>query len=81
MEGGGGGGGGGERFIFVLVNFPFGLPSYPNLPLQESFDHPKGGYIHDSWEDFFSSCEGSSGKLLASHILRDDSRLGEDVPG
>ena len=30
---------------------PFGLPSYPNLPPQESFDHPKGGYVCDSWED------------------------------
>ena len=29
----------------------------------------------------FSSCEGSIGKLLAGHLLRDDSRLGEDVPG
>ena len=29
----------------------------------------------------FSSCEGSDKKLLASHLLRDGSRLGEDVLG
>ena len=29
----------------------------------------------------FLSCEGSTGKLLAGHLLRDDNRLGEDVPG
>ena len=33
------------------------------------------------WEDVFLSCEGSTGKLLASHLLRDDSRLKEDMPG
>ena len=34
-----------------------------------------------SWEDVFSSCEGSAGKLLGDHLLRDGSRLGEDVSG
>ena len=29
----------------------------------------------------FPSCEGSDEKLLADHLLRDGSRLGEDVPG
>ena len=29
----------------------------------------------------FSSCEGLAGILLASYLLRDDSRLEEDVPG
>ena len=29
----------------------------------------------------FSSCEGSVVKLLVGHLLRDDSQLGEDVPG
>ena len=52
-----------------------------NLPPQESFDHSKGGYVRDSWEYVFSSCEGSVRKLLAGHFLRDDSRLGEDVSG
>ena len=34
-----------------------------------------------SWEDVFSSYEGSTGKLLVSHLLRDESQLGEDVSG
>ena len=46
-----------------------------------SFDHPKDGYVRDSWEDVFSSCERSVRKLLVDHLLRDGSRLGEDVPG
>ena len=33
------------------------------------------------WEDVFSSCEGSARKLLAGHLLGDDSRLGDDVSG
>ena len=44
-----------------------------------SFDHPKGDYIHDLWEDVFSSYEGSVGKLLAGHLLGDGSQLGDDV--
>ena len=44
-------------------------------------DHSKGVYAHDSWEDVFSSYNGSFRKLLAGHLLRDDSRLGEDVFG
>ena len=58
---------------------PFGYPSYPNLPSQESFDHPKGGYVSDSWDDVFLSCDGLVGKLLADHLLRDGRWLGEDV--
>ena len=53
----------------------------PNLLLQESFDHPKGGYVCDSWEDVFSICEGSAGKLLVVHLLGDGSWLGDDVSG
>ena len=52
-----------------------------NLPPQESFDHPKGDYVRDSWENVCSSCKGSAGKLLDDHLLRDDSRLREDVFG
>ena len=33
------------------------------------------------WEDVILSCEGSAGKSLAGHLLRDDSRLQEDVLG
>ena len=43
---------------------------------QESFDHLKDGYLRDSWEDVFPSCERSSRKLLTSHLLRDGSLLG-----
>ena len=46
-----------------------------NLPPQGSYDHPKGGY------DVLSSCDGSAGKLLVGHLLRDGSRLEEDVLG
>ena len=68
MERGGGGGGG--RFICMSGPvLPFGKPSDPNLPPQESFDYPKGGYVLDSWEDVFSSCEGSAGKLLLTIFL------------
>ena len=35
----------------------------------------------DSWKDVFSSCEGLAGKLLTDYLLRDGSRLGEDVSG
>ena len=47
---------------------------------QESFDHLKDGYLCNLWDDVFSSCEGSVGKLLAGHLLREGSRLGKDVP-
>ena len=33
------------------------------------------------WEDVFLSCEGSAGKSMVGHLLRDDSRIREDVPG
>ena len=33
------------------------------------------------WEDVFLSCEGSTRKSLAGHLLRDVSRLEENVPG
>ena len=33
------------------------------------------------WEDVFLSCEGSTGKSLAGHLLSDNSQLEEDVPG
>ena len=33
------------------------------------------------WEDVFLSCEGSVGKSLDGHLLRDDNRLEEDVLG
>ena len=68
-----------ELHLRVRVCSSFWIAKYLNLPPQESFDHPKGGYVRDLWEDVFSSCEGSTGKLLAGHLLRDDSRLGEDV--
>ena len=71
---------GGRCFICTSAIFHFELPGYLNLPSQESFDHPKGSYVRDSWEDVFSSCEGLAGKLLVGHLLRDGSRLGEDVP-
>ena len=72
---------GGGRFIYVSTVFPFGEPSHPNLPPQGSFDHPKGGYVRDSWEDMFLGYEGSTDKLLAAgHLLRDGSLLEEDVP-
>ena len=32
------------------------------------------------WEDVFWGCEGLARKLLADHLLRDGSRLEEDVP-
>ena len=64
------------RFICASrAVLPFGYPSYSNLSPQESFDHPKCGYVRDSWKDVFSSCEGSVKKLLAGYLLRDDSRL------
>ena len=73
---------GGGRFICASTVFPFGEPSHPNLLSQGLFDHPKGGYVRDLWEDVFSSYEGSVGKLLAAgHLLRDGSRLQEEVPG
>ena len=56
-------------------------PTHLNLLPQESFNHLKDGYLRDSWEDVFSSCEGSTEKLLADHFLKDGSQLGEDVPG
>ena len=74
----------GKRGHFICTSgyvLPFKKPSYPNPPLQESFDHLKGGYVRDSWEDVFSSCKGSVGKLLVDHFLRDDSRLEENVFG
>ena len=33
------------------------------------------------WEDVFLRCEGSAGKSLVGRLLRDGSRLEEDVPG
>ena len=36
--------------------------------------------MHGSGEDVFSSYEESAENLLAGHLLRDGSRLGEDVP-
>ena len=60
---------------------PFGYPSYPNLLPQESINHPKGGYVHDSWEDVFSNCEGLACKILVGHFLKDGSQLREDVSG
>ena len=32
------------------------------------------------WEDVFLSCKGLAGKFLAGRILRDGSRLEEDMP-
>ena len=32
-------------------------------------------------EDVLLSCEGSAGKSLVAHLLRDCSQLEEDVPG
>ena len=72
---------GGGRFICTTTVFPFGWPSHLNLPSQGSFDHPKGYYVRDSWEDVFSSCDGSAGKLLVGHLLRDGSRLEKMCPG
>ena len=46
-----------------------------------SFDHSKDGYVRDSWEDVFSSCDELVGKLLDDHLLIEGSRLGEVVPG
>ena len=43
----------GRRFICASTVFPFGQSSPPNLPHQESFDHPKGGYVHGLWENVF----------------------------
>ena len=43
--------------------------------------HLEDGYLRDWWENVFSMCEGSDDKLLVGHLLRDGSRLGEDVPG
>ena len=43
--------------------------------LQGSFDHLQGDYIRGLWEDMLLSCKGSAGKSLASHLLRDGSRL------
>ena len=40
-----------------------------------------GGYVRGLGEDMFLSCKGSTGKLLADHLLRDDSRLEEAVLG
>ena len=37
--------------------------------------------MHDLWENVFLSYEGSVGKLLADHFLRDGSRLKEDMLG
>ena len=35
--------------------------------------------MRDTWEDVFLSCDGSARKLLADHLVRDDSQLGNDV--
>ena len=72
---------GGRRFICASAVFPFGLPSHSNLLLQESFYHLKDSYVRDLWDDVFSSCKGSVGKLLVGHLLKDSSHLGEDVLG
>ena len=73
---------GGGHFICASTVFLFGKPSHLNLPPQGSFDHPKDGYVSDLWEDVFSSCEGLARILLvAGHLLRDGSRVEEDVPG
>ena len=45
------------------------------FPLQGSFDHLQGDYIRGLWENMLLSCKGSAGKSLASHLLRDGSRL------
>ena len=37
--------------------------------------------MHGLWEDVFLSCEGSTGKLLADHLLRDSNWLEEDMSG
>ena len=66
--------------IFRLKNRLIIL-SHPNLSTQKSFDHLKDCYLHDSWENMFSSYKGSIGKLLTDHLLRDDNRLEEDVIG
>ena len=33
------------------------------------------------WEDVFLSYEGSAERSLAGHLVRDGSRLEEDMPG
>ena len=63
----------------MLTVFPFRYSSHLNLPPQGSFDHSKGGYVRGSLDDTFLSYEGSAEKLLADHLLKDDSRLEEDV--
>ena len=37
--------------------------------------------MHGLWENVFLSCEGSAEKLLVGHLLRDGSRLEEDMLG
>ena len=64
-----------NRFSFWIAK------SSKSFTSRESFDHLKDGYLRDSWEDVFSTCDGSVEKLLTDHLLRDDSRLGEDVSG
>ena len=68
------------RFICASTVFSFGQSSRSNLPPQGSFDHLKGSYVCGLWEDVFLNSEGSAVKSLADHLLRDDSRLGKDVP-
>ena len=61
----------GKKALYLRISrFPFRKPS-----------HPKGGYVRSSWDNVFLSCEGLAGKLLAGHLLRDYSRLEEDMPG
>ena len=72
---------GSRRFTCTSTIFPYGLLRRPNFPPQGSFDHLQGGYVQGLWEDMFLRCKESARKSLASHLLRNGSRLEEGVPG
>ena len=57
------------------VTPPLDIPSGAGSGASQS------GYVRGLWEDMFLRCERSTRKSLASHLLRDDNRLEEDVSG
>ena len=69
-----------RKVLYLRINhFSFWIAKSSESSLQGSFDHPKGGYVCGLWEDVFLSCEESTGKLLVGHLLRNGSRLEEDM--
>ena len=70
----------GKPTLYLRANrFSFWITKLSSLPPQGSVDHLKGGYVRGLWMNMFLNCKGSARKSLAGHLLRDDSRLEEDV--